>query len=96
MSDPESIDPVRWIMSQQWEAQQSGILSLWSIYDHPDDFPDNYVARMFHSDKDGARATNKVMVGPSLNQIRNVMQSAGLTCLMRDRNDPPNVVETWL
>jgi hypothetical protein len=96
MSEPETVDPVQWIMSQQWEAQQQGILSLWSIYDHPKDFPDDFVARMFHVDKSGSHPTNKLMVGPSLNQLRATMQRAGLTCLTRNKEDPPQIVETWL
>jgi hypothetical protein len=96
MSDPEAVDPVQWIMTQQWEAQQQGILSLWSIYDHPKDFPDDFAARLFHVDKNGSHPTEKVMVGSSLNQIRAAMQCAGLTCLMRNQEDPPHLVETWI
>ena len=89
-------DPVRWIMKLQHTAQQQGVLSLWTVYDHPSDYPNNFVARRFTADSEGAHATENVMVGPSLSGLRMVMRMSGLTCIHRSPGDDANILETWL
>jgi hypothetical protein len=72
------------------------VLALWTIYDHPTDFPNHYIARLFHVDKQGSRATATVVAADSLEALREPLRNIGLTRLPRDPNDDPVIVETWL
>ncbi len=69
-------------------------LLVWTIYDHPLDFPDGYVVRP-HSSKH-ARPLNLVFAHAQLAVVRAALQHLGLTCLPRDASDPPAVLETWI
>ena len=66
-------------------------LPIWTVYDSPRDLPGRYVARLFVMDK----ATTKVITAPTLEAVRNLLP-AGLTCLERNPQDDPMIVETWL
>jgi len=70
----------------------SETLSLWTIYDHPTDYPNNFVARRFDLD----RPTPEHIVANSLDELRQMMMNAGLSCLTRNPEDEPHIVETWL
>ena len=70
----------------------TGSLSLWTIYDHPRDYPRSYVARRFELDQ----PTGEHMVSPDIASLRDEMMRRGLTCLMRDPTDDACIVETWL
>lgn len=69
-------------------------LELWTIYNKPKDFPDHYVARKFLIDKEPI-PTMDYFTANTLNEIR-LMIPPGLVMMMRDPNDHPNVVETWI
>lgn len=73
------------------KAQGAGLLS-WVIYDHPADFPDVFVARLF----DGEDPTVEIMVCPDLETIRDELHRRGFIPFARVDEDPPAVVETWL
>jgi len=66
-------------------------LEIWTLYDHPRDYPNSYVARKFLNDK----PTSEFMVSPSLASLRKYFDQKGLLCLNRDPNDDPVIVETW-
>ena len=72
------------------------MMNMWTIYDHPRDFPDFYVARLFKVDAEGTRATVEVVLSSSLDEIRRSMCLLGLTCLNRSPEDDPLIVEVWL
>jgi hypothetical protein len=67
-------------------------LPMWVVYDHPSDFPNNYVARRWH----GERATSDLMVCPDLEVIRRQLRLRGLYKLDRWEGDDPMIVEVWL
>ena len=67
-------------------------LSIWTVYDHPSDFPNNYVARRF----DGETPTGDIMVCPELEQIREQLRSLGLVQIARMDGDDPKILETWI
>jgi hypothetical protein len=70
---------------------------MWTIYDHPRDYPHSFVARKFEVGAGGVTtATAEMIVAPDLAGIRRVLANRGLTCLARDPADDPNIVETWL
>lgn len=66
-------------------------LPIWTIYDHPLDFPAQFVARLSVMD----RPTAKVLKGDTLDALRAQMPH-GLTCIPRSPGDDPVIVECWL
>jgi hypothetical protein len=68
------------------------MLSMWTIYDHPTDYPDHFVARRFELDK----PTSQILLCETLEPIRDALAGAGLICFMRDPSDDPKIVETWM
>ena len=73
------------------------VLSLWTVYDHPLDYPDKFVARRFDVDKDGSKPTPSLLVSSDLDALREVLQfEMHLTCMVRDPSDDPKILETWL
>jgi hypothetical protein len=72
------------------DAQQ---LSIWTVYDHPRDYPHCYVARQFR----GEQPTNSILISADLEVLREVLLvDMGLTRLERDVSDDPVILETWL
>lgn len=75
----------------------TGLLSMWTVYDHPTDYPDSFVARLHVIDAAGSRPTGSLIVADSLETIRYVLSfELNLTCLTRDPSDDKNIVEVWL
>jgi hypothetical protein len=71
-------------------------LHMWTVYDHPRDYPDHYVARRFEVRGGVAAATNEAYLAHQLYPLREAMLSMGLTALPRMENDDPCIIETWL
>lgn len=67
-------------------------LPIWVVYDHPNDFPNIYVARLWV----GLRATEEFIVSPDLEGLRDVLIGRGLVKLDRMEGDDPAILETWL
>ena len=67
-------------------------LSIWTIYDHPLDAPDFYVARRFEYDQ----PTADVLISKDIEALRDMMEARGLVKLMRHPSDDPVIMETWL
>lgn len=70
-------------------------MSMWTIYDHPLDYPDSFVARRFEIGK-SHKATTDVLTAPTLDMLRAKLPREFSACLSRDPNDEPAIVETWL
>lgn len=67
---------------------------LVTIYEKPQDFPRDCVARVW--DGKGPRPTNTVIVRDSIEEIREDIMAAGFqTRFPRAEDDDPNIVETW-
>jgi hypothetical protein len=92
---PLDITTAKLIVRINQAAHARGALSIWTVYDHPSDFPDTFMARCFKSDASGSFPTPTVMTG-DLETIRETLQWAGLVCLMRNESDDPKIVETWI
>jgi len=75
-------------------------LPMWTVYDHPTDYPDSFVARKYLiTGGEVAFATNEVVTAPSITAIRKAVQDVMpyvLTCLPRDDSDDSKIVECWL
>lgn len=73
-----------------------GSLVMWTVYDHPRDFPHCFVARKYEVGVGGVCVTREVMVSDKLEKLRTILLKRGLTCLTRNAQDDPKIVETWL
>jgi hypothetical protein len=72
-------------------------LIMWTIYDHPHDFPHCFVARKFEIGRGGEpRATSDIIVADQIDRIRSVLHKRGLIRMTRAPDDDPKIVETWL
>lgn len=72
---------------------------LWTVYDHPSDYPIGFVARRFTL----AGATDQCLTAPTLEQLRDAIAVAdqiegrGLrACLARHQRDDAKIVEVWI
>lgn len=73
-------------------------LSMWTVYDHPTDYPEGYLARRFEVTAEGATPMLDCIAGPSLDAVRqHLIHHAGMSAaLARSPDDHPNVLETWI
>ena len=71
-------------------------LRMWTVYERPKDYPDDYVARLWEVDANGPRPTASIVIAPSLEIVRDEMMQMGLVMLTRSPEDDPAIVETWL
>lgn len=76
-----------------WEHRER--LPMFTVYDHPRDQPDVYVARLWFT-LPKAEATNLILRHPELEVIRDELRGLGLVHLMRQEADDPAILETWL
>lgn len=83
------------IAAIQAAALARNVLAIWTVYDHPKDFPHSYVARRCEVNSGGLQQTGDVMLG-ELSMIRASFAHAGLTCLARNQDDEAHIVESWL
>lgn len=72
------------------------VLPIWTIFAHPLDYPDGYVARQFLATKTGPQPTTNEIYETNLSALRGVMARHGLYCLGRERGDEPQIVESWI
>lgn len=73
------------------------MLTLWTIYDHPRDHPDHYVVRPFTVSAGGGEPKpGDARLFHDIEVARKAMVLMGLTCLHREPNDDPTIVETWV
>ena len=87
---------VQWIAHLQWQASQDGKLSMWTVYDHPTDFPDEFVARQHVVEGGSSRPTANAFRARRIEIIRLILQNAGLIPMQRDPSDDAKIIETWL
>ena len=71
-------------------------VSMWTVYDHPTDYPEYYVARLFEVTAGRTKITTTVLVANSLDTIRSEMRQRGLVCMSRQPEDDPKIMEVWL
>lgn len=67
-------------------------MNIWTVYDRPSDFPNSVIARRWWL----TTATDDIIVGRTLDDIRDELKLKGLICLPRSELDDPKIVETWL
>lgn len=74
----------------------SGMLGMVTVYDHPKDYPEHYVARQFWSGRNIILRDGIISISTSLEEVRRVLANCGLVKLDRNKEDDPAIVETWL
>ncbi|HWN48137.1 MAG TPA: hypothetical protein VNM71_12310 [Steroidobacteraceae bacterium] len=74
-----------------------GVLPMWAIYDHPADFPQLFVARLWHIVPGVPDPVNtEIVIGcPELAGLRKIFDRWGMVCLTRNDDDEAQIVETW-
>ena len=77
----------------------TGHLDLWTVYDHPKDYPDVFIARRSEirsSTGGGAVMTGDIVTAHTLQEVRLNLRNRGLVCLARQPEDDAVIVEIWL
>lgn len=70
-------------------------LSVWTVFDHPTDYPEVFIARKWLLVSGVAVATSETVTGPTLQSVRDQIP-AGLHCFARSPEDDVYIVESWL
>lgn len=74
---------------------KASALTMWVVYAYPSDYPDKVAARLHEAHPSGPKATERLILGDTVDAVRAVLPS-GLFRLPRDPRDPPQIVEVWL
>lgn len=70
-------------------------LPMFTVYDHPTDAPDYFVARLWTTLPRPA-VSSIAILDRDLERIRNTMEALGLHQLARQDGDDPKILETWI
>ena len=70
-------------------------LSLWTVYDHPRDWPHGFIARRHVISNGGSHPTAETLQALSLEELRVDLRARGLVCVARHASGDPVIVETW-
>lgn len=72
-------------------------MRMWTVYDHPLDYPDHFVARLWEVTPAGSTATASIITATDIEKLRDTLEfEMGLAMLLRDPNDDPAILEIWL
>ena len=72
-------------------------LRLWTVYDHPSDFPEVFIARQSLIGPGGAYHTANVIMSSDLEVVRAILlDDLRLTRIERDPRDDAKIVEVWV
>jgi hypothetical protein len=71
-------------------------LPMWVVYDHPSDFPDQYIARQHIVGIEGNKVTDRTMGSDQLEKVRAALRNLGLVRIDRSPEDDPAIMEVWL
>lgn len=81
------------------QAADCAALEMWTIYAHPADYPNGYIARKWVVAGVGVQAepvaTLDARHGPTLEAVRQGLPP-GLHRIGRSTEDDPSIVETWI
>ncbi|MDW5418096.1 hypothetical protein R6242_16135 [Iodobacter sp. CM08] len=70
-------------------------LAVRTIYEHPTDYPDDYVARKSFVQDGAIKQTEEVFIEKTLEEVRSKLPS-NLNKIARAPEDEPQIVECWL
>lgn len=84
-------------MEGQPKHPVQNVMSMWTVYDRPSDYPKSYVARRYDVRPNEVSMSASIIIAPTLTKLRNILAfDLHLTCIRRDPNDDPVILETWL
>lgn len=63
-----------------------------TVYDHPADYPDKFVARVF----DLNRPTNMAAIADTYEELLEAIPTRSMARMERNPKDDPVIVETWI
>lgn len=74
------------------------LLRMWTVYEHPADYPEGYVAREWVVTDEGDRATATAFYSETLDEIQGffIEHYPQLVFMPRFENDEPHILGTWL
>ena len=72
------------------------VLSIWTIYDRPSDYPTKFVARRWVINDEGNHPTSEILTDDNIDGLRAELTRRGLKGITRSPDDDPNIVEKWL
>lgn len=72
------------------------ILSIWTLYDHPKDYPAGFIARRWEVYATGPVPTDDAVMANDLETLREHFRDCGLYCMPRQPGDDPVIIETWI
>lgn len=71
----------------------SGIrMPVFAVYDHPEDYPDHCIARLFDTD----RPTNIIIKRSTVKEMQRYFRKTTLMFSPRDPKDARSLVGTWM
>ena len=79
----------------QASAVSLGQLLIWTIYDHPKDFPEFYIAQPHIIRPKTSGPVPMHLMARDLDTLRALLPH-GLTCLKRQEEDDPCILEVWV
>jgi hypothetical protein len=77
------------------QCMDQGILVMWTVTWNTSDYPRQAVARPHLIGPGSTVAQHAILLADSLDALRDLLPP-GLTCMKRDPNDDPVIVEIWL
>jgi hypothetical protein len=80
---------------RQWLYEHREDLPMFTITDHPADFPDYYVARL-HLALPTPTAHPFAFLDPELEPLQIIVEALGLTNIGRQPEDDPAIIEVWI
>jgi hypothetical protein len=86
------------LLLNRLQCNEMNAITLWTIYQQPDDFPHHFVARRFEVQSGELHHTNQVIVAGNVTAIRKHLEQYHISGVVMPRtdNDDPTVIETWL
>lgn len=73
------------------------VLSQWVVYDHPTDYPQCWVARLWTIDPHKVEPSGTVILADTLDAVRAeiAVRDPGVVMLTRSPDDDPCIAEVW-
>jgi len=72
-------------------VSDQNLLDIWTVYDHPGDYPEHYVTRRWE-----LTAPKECYLFETLEAVRAFLSQKGLSRLERCEQDDPKIIETWI
>ena len=86
---------IGWKAAQKLQAKAvaGNDLLVWTVYDHPSDYPKSYIARPFSTNLKKALTCH--LQYPTVEGLR-LLLPHGLTHIPRAPSDDPKIMESWI